>query len=397
MNHFTETSSSSYGANIKSSFKGIVFGLFLILASIILLSYNENRSINQTLALEEMQSKLFVVNGTMYDIQYERKPTLIQGEVSPINDLEDSEFGLSSDGLVLERHVSMYQWQERKSSKSEDKLGGGTETVTTYDYAQAWVDHKVDSSTFKHPENHQNPSMSHTQRTFSTDANIGDFYLSKTIISQFESRQPFDGLSSLPKEIAGFSNHKSFLYRGENPNSPKIGDLKITYTHTPKGIYSIVGMTENKSIVPYVSQNDRTLLFIRSGMVSADTIFKEEFSSNSTLTWILRGVGLVLMFIGFMLIMAPLSTFANVIPMVGSLIEGASALVAGILTLLLGSVVIAIAWFASRPMLSLVIIAVGVGIPLILGEFKNSSKKPLSPPNRNVPPQRSGATPPPRR
>lgn len=397
MNHFTETTTTGYGENIGSSFKGILFGFLLIVGSIILLSWNENRSINQTLALEEMQEKIVTLDSAKYDIKYEKSPILIQGEVEPKTALEDSQFGVKSNGLVLKRHIEMYQWREKKSTKSEDKMGGSTETTTTYDYVKEWSSHAVDSSSFKYSQEHQNPTMSYNKKTYTTDANIGDFYLSKNIINHFENSSSFNGLANMPEEIGDMKNYKTYLYRGENPDTPAIGDIKITYSETPKGIYSIAGMAKSNAIIPYISKNDKDLLFVRSGTVSANQIFQEELDSNSTLTWILRAVGLMLMFFGFMLIMGPLATLANVIPMFGSLIEGASAIVAGVLTLLIGSIVIAIAWFASRPILSLIIISIGIGLTMILNRFKkdkgsfgHNAKR--TPPNRN-----SGTNPPPRR
>ncbi len=393
MNHFTETHTTGYGENIGNSFKGILFGFFLIVASILLLSWNENRSINQTLALEKMQSKIVTLPDTKYDIKYDNIPVLIQGDVLPKKALEDAQFQVKSDGLSLHREVAMYQWREKKTTESRDKLGGGTETITTYDYLKEWSRREVDSSSFRHPENHKNPPMTVDAKSFTSDANIGDFYLSENIINHFSNSASPLTLSSVPKEIDGFSNHQTFLYKGADINTPAIGDIKITYTQTPKGVYSIVGMAKDKSIVPYLSQNEKDFLFIRAGKVSANQIFQEEFSSNTMLTWTLRAVGLLLMFFGFMLIMGPLATFANVIPMFGSLVEGASALVAGVLTLLLGSIVIAIAWFASRPLLSLAIIGVGIGLTMLMGRFKKEKVARTSPP-----PRRSrGATPPPRR
>ncbi len=393
MNHFSETTTTGYGENIVNSFKGIIFGFFLILGSIVLLSWNENRSINQTLALEEMQSKIITLSDSKYDIKYENKPILVHGEVVPLKPLEDSQFGVKSDGLMLERKVEMYQWKENKHSESKDKLGGGTETVTTYDYVKKWSSNIIDSSSFKYPEGHNNPPMDYSKKTFTTDANLGDFYLSKNIINHFDNRLSFNGLSTLPDEIDGFKNYKSFLYKGANLNYPSVGDIKISYTQIPKGVYSIAGMAQNKEIVPYISSNDRELIFVRTGVATANRIFKEEFDSNSTLTWILRAGGFVVMFFGFMLLVGPLATIANVIPALGSLVEGTTAIVAGILTLLLGSVVIAIAWFASRPMMSIFIIGVGVGLTMILKRLKKD-KVPL----KTTPPSRkSGATPPPRR
>jgi len=392
LNHFSETTTIGYGENIGNSFKGIIFGFFLIIASIFLLSWNENRSINQTLALEEMQSKIITLPDTKYDVKYNNNPIIIQGEVVPKKALEDTQFGVKSEGLALQRDVQMYQWRENKTTKSEDKLGGGTETITTYDYIKEWSSSPINSSSFRHSTNHENPPMNYEKKSFRTDANIGDFYLSENIINHFESSRSFDNLSSVPKEIDGFTNHQTFLYKGADSNTPTIGDIKITYSYTPKGVYSIVGMAKDKALIPYLSQNDKDFLFIRTGKVSASQIFQEEFSSNSILTWILRAVGLMLMFFGFMLIMGPLATLANVIPMFGSLVEGASALVAGVLTLLLGSVVIAVAWFASRPILSLIIIGVGIGITMILSRFKKEKAPRTSPPPRRG----SGSTPPPR-
>ena len=387
MDHFTETSHTGFLENIGNSFKGILFGFLLLAGSIYLLSYNEHRSINQTLALEEMQSKIITLENTNYNAQYEKSPVLLQGEVLPKKELEDRLFGIKSNGLVLERNVEMYQWVEHTSSKSEDKLGGGTETVTTYDYKKEWSSSTVDSSSFRYSSGHENTSMAYHRESFSTDANLGDFYLSKNIIKHFSNRESFNGLTKMPEKIGEMKNYKSYLYKGSNPEHPLIGDIKISYKEAGQGFYSLAGMVQGKALVPYISENDKNLFFVRVAKVSAHQIFKEEFDANTLLTWVLRAVGLMLMFFGFMLIMGPLETLANVIPMLGSVIGGASALVAGVLTLLLGSLVIAIAWFASRPLLSLTIIGVGIGLTFILKSFKKDKESAFS----------SQSTPPPRR
>ena len=136
------------------------------------------------------------------------------------------------------------------------------------------------------------------------------------------------------------------------------------------GVYSIAGMMQGKEIVNYVSKNKKELIFISSGKVSADSIFQGEIESNTLFTWLLRIVGLLVMYIGVTLIMSLLVTLANVLPLFGSLMGGAVSIVAAALTLILGSITIAIAWFASRPMLSLIIVIVGVGLGLILSRLK---------------------------
>jgi len=417
MDHFTETTRTSYGSNIGNSFKGILFGLLLLVGSIVLLWWNESRSVNQADALNEMNAKIVTLPDSIYHPEHENKPVLVQGEVKPVSQIVDTLFGVKSDGLVLRRSVEMYQWKENKSSKSEEKLGGGTETVTTYDYVKEWSSMAINSSSFKHPQGHHNPPMNYKGETFVTDANIGGYYLSQNMVAKIGASQTYNGLSSMPKKIGVADNHMSFLYIGQkpqdqgvtdlngslkievgdvgsSPQNPRVGDVKISYTYAPAGQYSIAAKSQNKALVNYTTSNGESFSFIRSGTVSAKQIFKDELDANSTLTWILRGVGLLIMFIGFSLIMGPLATIAKVIPMLGSLVGGATGIIAGVLTLVLGSIVISLAWFTSRPMLSLAII--GIGIAIVVGLAKFGKKKETTVNNDSFSEVPSSATPPPR-
>lgn len=181
MDKFTETSYTSYGQNIGNSFKGIFVGMILIIGSIILLWWNEGRSVEQATALEEMQSKITTLSAPNYDSAQEGKAVLVQGEVKPLSEVSDPEFNVKTDGLILRRQVEMYQWKENENSKSQDKLGGGTETITTYEYVRTWSSNRIDSSSFKHPLNHDNPMMNYKSESFNTDAMLGDFYLDRSI------------------------------------------------------------------------------------------------------------------------------------------------------------------------------------------------------------------------
>lgn len=367
MNHFTEKSYTGYGQNIGNSLKGIFFGFLFLIGSIVLLWWNEGRSVEQSTALHEMKENIITLPDTKYSAKYDGQPALLQGEIKPLNELIDRAFGIHSDGLKLNRIVEMYQWKENTSSKSEDKIGGGTETVTTYDYAKEWSSSEVNSDSFKHPEGHQNPKMLYKSETFVTDAKIGDFHLDKAVVDHISTSEDYVELNTTSD--LNVTNHKNFLYIGKDAGQPQIGDIKISYKNAPAGVYTIAAKIQGGTLTDYTTKNGKNFIFVRNGKVSAENIFKSELESNSILTWILRGVGLVLMFMGFSMMMGILSTLAKVIPFLGSLVGGVTGIIAGVLTLVVGSIVIALAWLSSRPLLSLGILVAGVIIAIVIGKF----------------------------
>ena len=398
MDRYTETTYTSYGQNIGNSIKGIFFGFIFLIGSIVLLWWNEGRSVEQATALNEMQRSIETLPDTKYDALYEGKPVLVQGNVNPLNPIMDATFGVKSDGLILRRNVEMYQWDENEHSESRDKLGGGTETITTYEYVKKWSSSEISSTFFKHQAGHHNPPMRYKGDTYVTDAQLGDFHLDKSVVSYVGASQGYQGLASMPEQIGEAKNYKSYLYIGHNPASPQIGDIKISYTYAPAGVYTFAAKAQTGALTHYTTENGKRFIFARSGRVDAQTIFKQEHDANNMLTRILRVVGLMVMFFGFKMIMGLLATLAKVIPAFGSLVGGFTGLIAGALTFILGSLVIALAWFSSRPILSLIIIGVGVGIAFMLGKFGKKKESSVSAERDSsegvTPPPRGNTTPP---
>ena len=74
----------------------------------------------------------------------------------------------------------------------------------------------------------------------------------------------------------------------------------------------------------------------------------------------------MLMFIGFCLLMGPLSVLADVIPFIGSIVGGATAFVSFFLTVGIGSIVVAVSWIAFRPMIGIPLFVVGGGCFVML-------------------------------
>ena len=86
------------------------------------------------------------------------------------------------------------------------------------------------------------------------------------------------------------------------------------------------------------------------------------FDPANTVAWALRGASFVLMVIGFMIVVRPLVTVADVVPFVRTPLSAGAGTVAFSLALSVSLVTIAVSWVAVRPLLggALLIAALGV-------------------------------------
>ena len=95
-------------------------------------------------------------------------------------------------------------------------------------------------------------------------------------------------------------------------------------------------------------------------------MFEAAQSENTLITWLIRFGGLLGMFIGFVIMLSILGIIADVIPFVGSIVGFGTSIIAGILTLILGPMIIAIAWIAYRPVLAIIVVAIGILLAAVL-------------------------------
>lgn len=365
---FTETTTKSWFTRIKEALIKIVIGLILIVASIVLLFWNEGRAINTYRALVEGAGLVIDVDSASPDAANEGKLVHISGAVKPGGIVEDADFGISADGAVgLNRSVEMYQWVEKQDSKTEKQLGGSEETVTTYSYSKEWSDRYVDSSDFKQPDGHQNPEMPVTSQTFEVpDAQVGGFTIKGEDIAPLGEASAVklteDNLAAFN---AFFGDGRTLklsqggIYAGNNPTSPRVGDLRISYSRGDLKEASFVGKQMGDGLGSYAASNGHEIFLSAAGKVPAAQMFKDAEDVNVIITWLVRAGGLFMMLIGFVMTFSILSVLADVIPLIGSMVAFGTGTIALLLTLILGPLVIALGWFAYRPLLALGIIAAG--------------------------------------
>ncbi len=134
--------------------------------------------------------------------------------------------------------------------------------------------------------------------------------------------------------------------------------MRVNFSAVTAQTMSVVAAVAGNTLTPFQADNGYEIKLAAPGVASAMTMLKNQEKSERTLTWILRGGGFVGMLIGFMLIMGPLSTLASILPFLGGLVAAGAFAISLALSIPITLVVIALAWFAHRPVLGIGLLVV---------------------------------------
>jgi Transmembrane protein 43 len=379
-NSYTEVTSESWFGRIKNAFAGILIGLILFIAAFPLLFWNEGRAVKTYKTLKEGGGAVISVAVDNVDPANADKLIHVTGTADTQATLTDSLFGVSVKALKLSRDVEMYQWKEKSEKKTKEKLGGGTETVTTYTYHKAWSDDLIKSQDFKQPQEYQNPGamLYPSEDQHAKEVTLGAYKLTPSLVGKINKSEKLSLNSDTAIPVALQSNKvkvvDSAFYIGADPANPQIGDTRITFKVTRPTEVSVVAKQKGSTFEPYKTKAGGTIELLQTGARTAAEMFEKAQKDNTILTWILRVVGFVLMMIGLSMIMKPLSVLASVVPFLGKLVEMGTGLIAFLLAASFSLVTISIAWIAHRPLLGGLLIAGAVAL-VVVAKGKMAGKK----------------------
>ena len=138
--------------------------------------------------------------------------------------------------------------------------------------------------------------------------------------------------------------------------------MRVSFSAIPAQTVSIVAAQSGARLAVYRDLSGYGIAVAQPGVASAEALFQGAKKSESRLTWILRGVGCLLLLIGFLCLAAPLTTLFAVVPFLGDLVGAGASLVAITFAVPLALLTIGIAWIAHRPLIGggLVLAAVAV-------------------------------------
>ncbi len=347
---FTEVTTEGWLQRLGGSLVAALIGLILVPASIVLLYWNEGRAVDAIRALERGAAAIVEVDATRVDPQGNGKLVHVSGMMQPTTPVRDPVFSVTGDGLLrLSRTVEMYQWKETTSSQSQQSVGGSKTTETTYTYQHAWSDQPIASGQFKVRDGHQNPPMQVRSATFNAgEVKLGAYRVDPSLLDKVTTFTPLQPQSPPP---TGYQASGDGFYQGQNPGQPAIGDVRVTFTAIPAQTVSVAGAQSNGVLTSYRDSNGYTIALAEPGVVPASALFHDEQKSEGRLTWILRGVGFVMMLIGFVCMTRPLTMLFAVLPFLELLVGAGAFLVALTLAVPITLLTIAIAWIVHRPLI----------------------------------------------
>lgn len=143
--------------------------------------------------------------------------------------------------------------------------------------------------------------------------------------------------------------------------APNIGDVRITWTYAaPQETLSLIAVQTGDTFRGYRAKSGYYVNLLNMGVLTPEQMFERAHFENKVYLWLLRAVGWLLMYIGLRSLFSVLSVLADVLPFLGNLVEAGLSIASFLLSFIISLLIIAVAWFWYRPMLSLALVGVAV-------------------------------------
>jgi hypothetical protein len=376
VNSVTRAENIGWGSRIIDSIKGVLIGLVLFVIAFPLLFWNEGRAVRRAQDLAEGRGAVVEASATAVDPSHEGKLVHLTGAAATTEVVGDRALGPAAPGaLRMRRVVQMFQWIEERRTNTTSQTGGSQRRTTTITYHQDWSEAALDSSTFDQARDHFNPPMPVRSEAFEPQqVTVGARTLTPALVTQIQNFQAFavqpaqaPGLTMYQRPITATANG---LFVGANPGAPSVGDLRVRWEAAPPGVVTVLAAQRGATFDDWRTPTGRTIeQNLEIGPKSAAEMFGALEAGNTFLTWVLRFVGWLFLFLGVSMVLRPLVVVADVLPFLGSLVGAGAGLAGFVIASPLALITVAAGWIAYRPLLGVGLIAAGFGIAFGLGKL----------------------------
>lgn len=410
----TEITKTSYGQRLGSSFKGIGTGFLMFIIGTCLLFWNEGNVLKKSRSLKRADKVTVEMNDiSTVDPKLDKQLVHASGKTATNDILIDNLFGVRENAVKLNRKVEYYQVRETSTSKTKDKVGGGQETVTTYDYKEGWSSTRINSSEFK-DEKYRGVNFvlcdAETEGWTAENVTFGAYRLPKELIVSISGDKPVelnlsedllktlnntagaakrDTSKSLVEAETGNLKYihvnDNVLYIGQSSMNPQIGDVRITFTKVLPDEVSILAEVSGDTFTKHIDpKNGKSLETLSMGNRSQEEMYASEHAANNAMKWIFRLLGFLLVLGGLKGIFEIVVTILKVIPFIANIVNLAMNIVLWVVAFAWSFIVVAIAWIFYGHIVGILFLAIAL---VILGFFasKGKNKGPQEPQTPEVP------------
>ena len=346
---------------------GIFGGLIILLVGIGLLWWNEGNNVSNIQSVNEGKKNYTDVSTKKVDPKYDGKLVATNGKLTVTGEITDDEFGIKTTSAVLKRTVEMYQWEE----SCEDN---------NCTYKKVWSDDVIDSEDFE-KEGHENPNtMPYDSETFTSEtAYLGAYNLPEELLKKLPAEHKIKDLNSETATNLSMTINGRYYTTVNNEEGAKIGDVRISFYDNNSKSISVLAMQTDDSFKTYTAKKGKSLFKIYEGTYNGNDMLTMIAKQNKFMCWLLRIVGTILVIGGIAGLFGPITNLANKVPILGNIVGFATSTVSSVLGLAISLLVIAIAWFRFRPLISIVliviIIALVVGLKFMPKKDKTKQEK----------------------
>ena len=394
-NIFTTVTRTGFGNRIMGAIVGVPIGIVLIIGSCIMLYWNEGR-----VDYSKIASQSTPVQASQVAQSENGKFVSVTGIVSTNQQIGDGAYLKPGPYVAVKRTVEEYAWVQYEQTQSHNNTGGSSTNTTTYTYQEEWTNDPTDSSTFQYPQGHQNPQLPIQSSTIeATSGQVGAYSfdpqtinlptLQSISLSSSNVNLPTAGTTTTPAgtSIAPTASPTSnltiaspeYLYGGGGSlTAPQIGAIRISYQALQSGTtVTVFGQLNDGSLVAYTDPNNRTLYDLLYG--NRQTAIATLHSQYEKILWILRGLGIALIWVGLMLLFGPLDTLLDFIPIVGEIGGMIVSIITLPLALILGGTVIIVSYSVRHPIdlfiAVILIMAIWIGIFKLIKKARNIPRR----------------------
>ena len=357
-------------SKIGNSFTGVIVGILILIGGIILLGNNEKNNVKNIKDVKELRDKIVDISSAKVDSKYEGKLVALSGKLS-WNDalVTDGLFGVTAKTPKMVRVVEMYQWIETSETK-DDK--------TTYTYSKEWAE-KIDEHDNSSDTTHTNPTeMPYEAISVVTEEplKVGDYTLIESFKDQLSATEDYKDFSNITL-VEGYTVNDKYITNSVDVTNPQIGDVRISYKVADYKDVSVLGKQIDNTIGKYSTKKHSSYGKLFKGTLDANEMLNRIESGHKASKWLMRIIGSILIIMGVSMILGPITTLIGYIPFLGNIVNSMIGVVSFLVGLSIALLVIAISWFVVRPVLSIILIAIIVGLIIGIMYIKKTKATPV--------------------